>query len=1140
MTKRILITALILAAAALAPRPSWAQTTVSANFTGASVTGTNGNSWTPYLGACLTAGDNAGAIPACVGSSYYGTGQNWVGGYNGTLPDPVGEGALRFTNGTAPGASSSFDNGYNQAGGIISNFTLPTNNGVKITFTAVSYAGNSYDSSSHDGADGISFFLLNGATKAPYDGEFDVGAFGGSLGYDCSNVNNDSKLHPDGSVRHYDGVVGGYLGLGIDEFGNFMNQGDNSSTGAGQREWDAIGVRGAGSINWYTLNNDYPSDYPSGLSGSVAAAGVQDTCKSGYLWQYGQTGTNWDGDPVYGWSQTDTPVLDYPEITYRSLASQGVTLADESATKRPEATPITYSLTISQNDHLSISFTINGGTPHPVLTNLDMSLKGETLPSSFRFGFAGSTGGGTNVHELLCFRAGPSNLSDTSLGVNQKQASKIASGEQAFLAFYNPNTWTGDLTANNLLYDSTTNLVTVSATANWDASCVLTGVASGSSCATTGQAGPITAESPSSRVILTWNGTQGTSFEWKSLTSAQQSALDSYNSSDPTEPQLPNSDDRLLYLRGDRSNEIDSSGQGIFRYRLSVLGDIVDSNPTWVGPPNSPYSGVWKDYLYPNQVAPEDGSQSYNQFIGAEDTRLNVVYVGANDGMVHGFRAGAYDASGNFVNDSATPNDGEEVLAYMPAAVLQKIHTLTDETDYSNPYYSHEFYVDATPASGDLYYENAWHTWLVGGLGAGGSAIYALDVTNPANFSEANAASIVMGEWTPSTITCANVSNCGQNLGDTYGTPVIRRLHDGMWAVIFGNGYNSATGDAGIFIMTINPTDGSKTFYYLSTGQAGKNDGIAYVSPVDLDGDNITDFVYAGDLNGNVWRFNLTSDNPLDWHLTPTPVFTDPNGNPITTKVNMQATVVSTGEPRVLAIFGTGRKVPMTPTSAATYASGVQHVYGVWDSNMTSWNTLSPVKYATLTSPPTSIPLSELQQQTLTPSAQNSTVLDDTNNSVCWADVSSCSSSPQFGWYFALPNTNEQVIYNTLVYQGTLYVNTTIPPVNNPAACSLQTETGDTIAVSATTGGVQEHLFPAYTDDPYAAGQLTNGSGTPFVVLAGGGAFVLTQTVTANSTSGSSTANGPFTCSAGSSRVCESQVTFHGPTGHRLTWTELR
>src|SRR6185437_1000250 len=155
--------------------------------------------------------------------------------------------------------------------------------------------------------------------------------------------------------------------------------------------------------------------------------------------------------------------------------------------------------------------------------------------------------------------------------------------------------------------------------------------------------------------------------------------------------------------------------------------------------------------------------------------------------------------------------------------------------------------------------------------------IYALDVTNPANFTEANASSVVIGDWTPSTITCTDpvsgaIGACANSsgasyLGNTYGTPQIRRMHNGTWAMIFGNGFGSASGDAGIFVLTIS-SNGTQALYYLSTGAAGNN-GISFVTPVDMDGDHVVDYVYAGDLLGNVWRFDLTSNSPASWTVSP-------------------------------------------------------------------------------------------------------------------------------------------------------------------------------------------------------------------------------------------------------------------------------
>src|SRR6185437_1035335 len=215
-----------------------------------------------------------------------------------------------------------------------------------------------------------------------------------------------------------------------------------------------------------------------------------------------------------------------------------------------------------------------------------------------------------------------------------------------------------------------------------------------------------------------------------------------------------------------------------------------------------------------------------------------------------------------------------------------------------------------------------------GGLGAGGGAIYALDITDPATFSEGNAASLVIGEWfngidgVQGAVSCAlngaaNNVNCGQNLGDTYGTPLIRRLHDGHWGVIFGNGFGSRSGDAGIYVMDLDPSTAKPTFFYLSTGQgtvaSPGGDGIASPAAVDLDGDKIVDYVYAGDLKGNLWRFDLTDPDPTKWVAGSQPLFSTP-GQPITTVPVVGGVVTAGGFRRVMVAFGTGQRIPTSGT----------------------------------------------------------------------------------------------------------------------------------------------------------------------------------------------------------------------------------
>jgi type IV pilus assembly protein PilY1 len=1146
-----------------------AQTTVSEDFTGTSTT----NNWWYFNGACLTAGssqaggheptgNSQGQLPGCAAIGQGGGGPLYyneplVGGVNGvntntqTLPDPAGQGALRFTNGW-PG-------GYAQNGAIVSTAPFPTGQGVSITFKTVTYRGDQ-GGGDNDGADGMSFYLMDASTLntsgingvGSGDGN-GIGSWGGSLGYTCSNAN-----------RPYNGLIGAYLAVGIDEYGNFLNGanfmpgytgnnpiwGDNSALGYGYRP-NRIGLRGAGNVAWNWLNTNYPAFYPNSFSAAQQQAAVRATCGNGLIWNSATwlpaTGAN--GNPI--------PVADYAPIpgAYVELPYTQK-IASETAMNRGAANPIFYKLTVTQNGLLSLAYSYNGGAYQPVISGQSISASNGPLPANFLFGFAGSTGGSTNIHEILCFKAAPATTSASSAGASEKQSAKLETGAQAYFAYYNPDGWTGDVTASGLGFDAYGNVI-VAATPNWDAACTLTGVAAGASCPTTGVNGPIAAQVPNSRSILSWNGSKGISFRWNSLTASQQAVLDAGDNvtyaSNPAYTVFA----RERYLRGVRTDEVNSSGVGLFRARTDILGDIIDSSPTWVGPPTAPYTAAWNDRLNMSASNPEtaNGAQTYAAYVTAEQTRLNVVYIGSNDGLVHGFRTGSYDANGNFVNNALTPNDGQEVLAYMPGAVVQTIHSANNGVDFSNTQYAHAFFVDATPTSGDLFYGGQWHSWLVGGLGPGGAAMYALDVTNPtpANFSEANAASLVVGEWTAATVACSNVTNCGKNMGNTYGTPQIRRLHNGTWAVIFGNGYGSTTGDAGIFIMTIDPNSSAQTFYYLSTatGSAANPNGIAYASAADLDGDHITDYVYAGDLQGNVWRFDLTSSNPANWAVTPGPLFKTPAGQPITTAISIAGGSLTPGStPLVMVLFGTGQKTALTTSSPATYSTGTQALYGVWDWNMSAWNAMGSAQYARLApaaavglaSPNSTVGQANLQAQVITVNATTQDREIANNATICWAGGSTCANgNNKYGWYFTLPGAQEQVVFNPELVAQALTVNTIVPAPNNPVSCTQTSDTGFTYVVSALTGGAFNSVFlppseaanptvnnnPAYTDS-IAVAMLTNATGSSFVTgNSAGTAFLVYET---NATNGGSTiGNGTLGLNLPPNT-----------TGRRLSWIERR
>jgi type IV pilus assembly protein PilY1 len=1410
--------------AALAPTMAMSQTNIQEDFTctqpASGNTGTCplANSWTAINGACLTAGPGSnGSIPSCVGLQYYiDNGDTYqVGGQNGYLgastaptsnasqtPDSPGNGALRLTNG------SPF---YHESGAIVSTSPFDASNGVQVTFKTVTYRGDK-GGTGGDGADGISFFLLDASQYSPGSGL--LGSWGGSLGYTCSNQNPP-----------YTGQVGAYVGLGIDEYGNFLNGGtngsggynDNTATGvaasgwgSGNYQWNRIGLRGTGNVAWSWLhtNSGSAAYYPSSLTPSQQSDAVRKTCETGTLWDYSKNASN----PT----NTGKAVGDYVPIPGGSaLLPLGVSIAKEGATTRSQAVPIYYVLKITAAGQLSLSYSYNGGSLTQVLSNQSITTNNGNLPSSLLFGFAGSTGGSDNVHEIMCFQAEPSDQSDASTTVNLPQ-DKLVTSAQVYLPSYHTSNWWGQLTAQTLSQTGP-NTLTISPTPNWDASCVLTG----GPCPSMNNAG-IGVEGPGSRTILTWNGSTGVPFQWTSLSSAEQTALDPGVSA-------TGASNRLEYLRGDRSDEVPSSNataSQIYRDRTSVLGDIIHSSPNWVGPPaNINYEITWTDNLYSSGAA--ENAAPYQGFYNTYAGRENVVYVGANDGLLHGFRSGSM--SGGSIVTTTYPNDGWEVLAYMPDVVAQSIHSSNTSYDYSSPKYSHTYGVDAPPRADDLFYSGAWHTWLVGGLGAGGSAIYALDVTDPTKFSEAKASSLVVGEWSPSNIQCSNSTGatCGVNLGETYGTPVIWRFHatsggSNMWGIVFGNGFTnlitgsikttfngsigstitgsigqqftasisaktmvvtagniltvnqgisgpgvtagtkvtaitggscsanpctysvnksqtvaseamytssttlyvssgsgiatfpqpltgpgvtagtnitgqlagtaggvgtysldtsqsvgseqmslpgttltvtsgggiavgqtitgtgvaagttitglgtgtggagtytvsvaqtvattamsngvttlnvtagsgiavgqsisgagvlagtqitssvtgnggpglyvvnnaqtvastqmaigSGTGTAGIYVMLVDPGSGAQTFYYLDTSYGptqdplslGRANGIAYASPVDLDGDNTVDYVYAGDLFGNVWRFDLTSNNPSAWTVSsfggggPTPLFSAPTGTlggvpvgqPITSKLVVSVTTLSTGAKGVIVNFGTGQEFPLTPVSPVSYAAGPQALYGIWDWDMTNWNSLSKMSLAAVPELTAGVPVpiraSNLTAQTV---VQSGTLETDTNVALCWFGSASCSTTPNpsFGWTISLPSSGEQVIYNPTVWQGILQVNTTIPSTSTVLSCNIQLPTGWTMFVNPATGG-------SFTTSPFlgangspmttaggqpVAGMLTNGTGSITNIDVGSQHFWVTDTSNGQPISGGEQAP-------------------PSGTGHRVTWTELR
>ncbi|RMA61257.1 type IV pilus assembly protein PilY1 [Acidovorax sp. 100] len=368
-----------------------------------------------------------------------------------------------------------------------------------------------------------------------------------------------------------------------------------------------------------------------------------------------------------------------------------------------------------------------------------------------------------------------------------------------------------------------------------------------------------------SRLVLSWSDTTsaGIPFKWSSGTpvgysTEQKWALLGITSGDTTtDPLKTNGINIVNYIRGDRRLEGTTPAKPL-RERFSRQGDVVNSEIWYTGRPSSNYA------------------MGYSTFVAAQKNRTPVLYVGGNDGMLHGFSA----------------TDGKELIAYVPRGVVGGLKDLTDKD------YQHRYYVDGSPMTGDIKDGSNWKTLLVGALGAGGKGYFVLDVTNPGSFGTANAADLVVldktraqNEAEPNCGALSGLakSDCekgvadmrdignitavpGRNPANKQEATQITRLNNGRWAAVLGNGYNSTNQRP---VLLVQYLDGDRTLKRIqavpatvATGTGNANDnGLASPTLVDLDGDGKTDIVYAGDNLGNLWKFDLTSATDGDWKV---------------------------------------------------------------------------------------------------------------------------------------------------------------------------------------------------------------------------------------------------------------------------------
>lgn len=386
------------------------------------------------------------------------------------------------------------------------------------------------------------------------------------------------------------------------------------------------------------------------------------------------------------------------------------------------------------------------------------------------------------------------------------------------------------------------------------------------------------------RAIITAlaDGTTGVPFTWTGIAAGtgMQTAL--------------NDEEYLLqYLRGDHRYEIrnGSTADHKYRNRSSRLGDFINSEP----------------YHYSN-------------------TSLGIdwVFAGANDGMLHVF-------------DGQT---GEEVFAFIPNAVFGNLANIAG-SDYVD---NHNFFVDGYITVKDL----GDRVVLIGGLGKGGKGYYALDITAAAahkNDIETYADEIVLWEFSDTT-TGLNVLTSTfieDNLGYSFSRPQLIKPStsgDPTYYLTFGNGYDSNNHKAVLFLIGLSSYGEIVSGWAIDTGEgdAANCNGLSTPAIIYPQGDGADDFIYAGDLLGNLWKFDVSGDDPgTEWGIyfndgtNPKPLFSALSNagyrQPITMQPDVTISCTDRGD-GYLVTFGTGRLLDPDVDAIDT---SVQSVYAIWD-----------------------------------------------------------------------------------------------------------------------------------------------------------------------------------------------------------------
>lgn len=474
---------------------------------------------------------------------------------------------------------------------------------------------------------------------------------------------------------------------------------------------------------------------------------------------------------------------------------------------------------------------------------------------------------------------------------------------------------------------------------------------------------------------------------------------------------------RIGFLRGEAHDDL-RKRKLLETGRPNVLGDIVNSS--LVRTKAGLYNAAMADQL--------EGRAGYADF-AASQAEKDMLYVGANDGMLHAFNAVT----------------GQEAFAFIPSAVKNSLGILTSPTYGKSGGEEHRYFVDGTPVVSDVYFGNAWHRILIGSLGAGGRQIFALDVTDPAS---------------PRILWEFGFAQ-RQDMGYSVPTPTVARLNDsgenkGKWVVFVPNGYqgaSSASGVASLFVLdaangsVIRSIDlaGGMTEAELRTSLPLGN-GLSRMAVVDNNRDGKVDMAYAGDLAGNVWRVDLSDGSASAWKAQRFFTARDDQGRRQAITAAPYVVRHPSGKGDVV-IVATGRFL----TKADKESAQRQTVFGIWDRYST------PTVTAPQTLPTASKGRADFQAQAFTETSAGSGLFSLSANAFDWyanARGTEDADVAKWGWYVDLPRSRERVIYDMMLY-GEGLVLTSVRTTED--ACS--SDMSNTLyAIDARSGGKTKYV----------------------------------------------------------------------------------